>query len=140
MKAISYLLDTNVLSDVIKNPQGHVARRLSREKPELLCTSIIVAAEMRYGVEKKNSPELTRRVNQLLNLIPILPLEHNADCHYGWIRAQLEKEGVVIGANDLLIAAQALTKDAILVTDNMKEFSRIQDLKVENWLLRQPAE
>jgi len=140
LKASIYLLDTNILSDVIKNPRGHAARRLIQVEPERLCTSIIVVAEMRYGIEKKSSPELARRVHQILNAIPVLPLDRNTDCHYGQIRAQLEREGMIIGANDLFIAAHARMKDAILVTDNIKEFSRVQDLKVENWLLERPAE
>ncbi|CCD30052.1 PilT domain-containing protein [Candidatus Glomeribacter gigasporarum BEG34] len=134
MKASIYLLDTNILSDVIKNPKGRAASQLVQEEPQQLCTSIIVAAEMRYGVEKKNMPELTRRVNRILSAIHVLPLDQNADRHYGQIRAQLEKEGMIIGANDLFIAAHARARDAILVTDNLKEFSHVQGLKLENWL------
>lgn len=132
-----YLLDTNILSDILKHPQGKAAQKiqlLSSKKPDLLATSIIVAAELRYGAAKSDSPTLPDRVDQLLQAIEILPLEPKADRHYGRIRTQLEKTGTPIGANDLLIAAHALAIDAILVTDNMREFRRVKGLEVENWL------
>jgi tRNA(fMet)-specific endonuclease VapC len=132
-----HLLDTNILSDLLKNPQGKVAQKISSlpsEERDLLATSIIVAAELRYGVAKSGSSILARRVDQLLEAIEILPLEPKADEHYGRVRSQLEKAGTVIGANDLLIAAQALAIDAVLVTDNIREFKRVKGLWVENWL------
>ena len=132
-----YLLDTNILSDLLKNPQGKVAQKISSLPPDerdLLATSIIVAAELRYGVAKRGSSLLASRVNQLLDAIEILPLEPKADQHYGRIRSQLEKTGTPIGGNDLLIAAQALATDAVLVTDNVREFKRVKGLLVENWL------
>ena len=132
-----HLLDTNILSDLPKNPQGKVAQKISSlpsEERDLLATSIIVAAELRYGVAKSGSSILARRVDQLLEAIEILPLEPKADEHYGRVRSQLEKAGTVIGANDLLIAAQALAIDAVLVTDNIREFKRVKGLWVENWL------
>jgi tRNA(fMet)-specific endonuclease VapC len=135
--ATRYLLDTNVLSDLLKNPQGKAAQRissLSSEERDMLATSIIVAAELRYGVAKGGSTILAVRVDQLLEAIEVLPLETKADQHYGQIRAQLEKTGISIGGNDLLIAAHALAIDAVLVTDNVKEFKRVKGLRVENWL------
>lgn len=132
-----HLLDTNILSDLLKNPQGKVAQKISSlpsEERDLLATSIIVAAELRYGVAKSGSSILARRVDQLLEAIEILPLEPKADEHYGRVRSQLEKAGTVIGANDLLIAAQALAIDAVLVTDSIREFKRVKGLWVENWL------
>ena len=132
-----YLFDTNILSDLLKNPQGKVAQKISSlpsEERDLLATSIIVAAELRYGVAKRNSLILAGRVDQLLDAIEILPLEPKADQHYGRIRSQLEKAGTVIGGNDLLIAAQALAIDAVLVTDNVREFKRVKGLRVEGWL------
>lgn len=128
-----YLLDTNILSDILKNPQGLAAQKLIEHSQESLCTSIIVAAEMRYGAAKKNVEALTERVNQLLDVIKILSFSPDADHHYGQIRAQLERTGQIIGANDLLIAAHALSVDAILVTANVNEFSRVSGLMVENW-------
>jgi tRNA(fMet)-specific endonuclease VapC len=132
-----YLFDTNILSDLLKNPQGKVAQKISSlpsEERDLLATSIIVAAELRYGVAKRNSLILAGRVDQLLDAIEILPLEPKADQHYGRIRSQLERAGTVIGGNDLLIAAQALAIDAVLVTDNVREFKRVKGLRVEDWL------
>ena len=129
-----YLLDTNILSDVIKNPKGKVANRMSAiEKNELL-TSIIVAAEMRYGVNKKQSVVLSERVDLLLQTIHIAPLDIDADRYYGKIRLYLEQQGKIIGANDLMVAAHALSLDAVLVTDNTREFERIEGLKLQNWL------
>jgi tRNA(fMet)-specific endonuclease VapC len=132
-----YLLDTNILSDLLKNPRGKAAQEissLSSEERDSLATSIVVAAELRYGVAKRGSPSLAGRVDQLLDAIEVLPLEPKADQHYGRIRTQLEKAGTPIGANDLLIAAQALAIDAVLVTDNVREFKRVKGLRVENWL------
>lgn len=135
--ATRYLLDTNILSDLLRNPQGKVARKilaLSPEERDLLATSIIVAAELRYGVAKSGSSILAARVDQLLDAMEVLPLESKADRHYGRIRSDLEKAGIPIGGNDLLIAAQALAIDAVLVTDNLREFRRVKGLPVENWL------
>lgn len=135
--AIQYLLDTNILSDLLKNPQGKVAARISSlpaGERDSLSSSIVVAAELRYGVAKSGSPILAVRVDQLLNAIQILPLESETDRHYGRIRVELEKAGTPIGGNDLLIAAQVLALDAVLVTDNIREFKRVKGLRVENWL------
>jgi tRNA(fMet)-specific endonuclease VapC len=132
-----YLLDTNILSDLLKKPAGRAAQKISSLPPDerdLLATSIIVAAELRYGVAKSGSSVLADRVDQLLDAIEVLPLEPKADHHYGRIRSQLERAGTVIGGNDLLIAAQVLAIDAILVTDNVREFKRIKGLLFENWL------
>lgn len=132
-----YLLDTNILSDLLKNPQGKVARKVSTlpsAERDSLATSIIVAAELRCGVARSGSSILASRVDQLLDAIEVLPLEPGADQHYGRIRSELEKAGTPIGANDLLIAAQALAIDAVLVTDNVREFKRVKNLQIGNWL------
>ena len=130
-----YLLDTNILSDLIKQPAGTVARRIiSLDNEELLCTSIIVACELRYGAYKKNSPALIRKVDQLLEAVAILPLEEQMINEYAKLRTILENGGTPIGSNDLLIAAQAKSLNLIMVTGNVREFSRVPDLRVENWL------
>jgi tRNA(fMet)-specific endonuclease VapC len=129
-----YLLDTNVISDLIKNPQGKVARRIAKIGEEEFCTSIIVAAELRYGCAKSGSERLARAVEDLLAEIEVLPFEAPADSEYGGIRAELETVGKPIGSNDLLIAAHALTIGATVVTANVNEFKRVRRLKVENWL------
>jgi tRNA(fMet)-specific endonuclease VapC len=100
-----------------------------------VATSIIVAAEMRYGVAKKGSRILDARIEQLFQVMSVLPFAADADKQYGRLRAELERQGQVIGANDMLIAAHALAVGAVLVTDNVREFERISSLAVENWLV-----
>jgi tRNA(fMet)-specific endonuclease VapC len=129
-----FLLDTNIVSDLIRNPQGRVAKRIGNVGEENICTSIIVAAELRYGAAKKASPKLTAQVEVVLEAIETLPVDAPADEIYGSIRVQLESAGTPIGGNDLIIASQAMTFDLTLVTDNEREFSRIDGLRIENWL------
>lgn len=129
-----YLLDTNILSALIKQPQSVLAQKVTHLEHEI-CTSVIVACELRYGVEKKGSPLLAMKVESLLNEIPVFPLEYEAvSQHYATLRVFLEKQGLVIGANDMLIAAHTLALDATLITANIGEFKRIPHLRVENWL------
>jgi tRNA(fMet)-specific endonuclease VapC len=128
------MLDTNIISDLIRNPQGKAARRISKVGDDNICTSIIVAAELRYGCAKSGSQRLLKAVEDLLAEIDVLPLEIPADAEYGGIRAELEAAGKPIGGNDLLIAAHAYATDATIVTANIDEFKRIRGLKVENWL------
>jgi tRNA(fMet)-specific endonuclease VapC len=129
-----YLLDTNILSDLIRHPDGLVARRVEQVGQKQIFTSIIVAAELRYGCAKKGSAKLLERVQGLLETIPVLSLDMPTDAQYGLIRAELEAAGQPIGMNDLLIASHALALGLTLVTDNTSEFSRVRGLKVENWL------
>jgi tRNA(fMet)-specific endonuclease VapC len=134
-----YLLDTNIVSDLIRNPQGSAAGRIAAVGEDTVCTSIIVASEIRYGAAKKGSARLSAQVDAVLGVLPILNFEPDADLHYGVLRSQLESAGTIIGANDMLIAAHALSANAILVTDNEREFSRVTGLRVENWLRRPEA-
>jgi tRNA(fMet)-specific endonuclease VapC len=129
-----YLLDTNILSDLIRHPGGLVARRVVQVGQKEIFTSTIVAAELRYGCAKKGSAKLLERVQGLLETIPVLSLDMPTDAQYGLIRAELEAAGQPIGMNDLLIASHALALGLTLVTDNTSEFSRVRGLKVENWL------
>jgi len=130
-----YLLDTNIVSELIKNPQGKVAERmLSPGLEKYCCTSIIVACELRYGAAKKQSPKLSFNVEQVLNSLPILPLEEIVDKVYAEIRVNLERKGLPIGQHDLLIAAHALSLGLTVVTANEREFTRVENLIVENWL------
>lgn len=129
-----YLLDTNILSDLVRNPQGRVEQRIREVGEAEVCTSIIVAAELRYGVAKKQSPRLAAQLQAILNAIEVLPFEEPADTAYGQLRARLELSGRPIGGNDLLIAAQAVALGYTVVTDNLREFNRIPDLACENWL------
>jgi tRNA(fMet)-specific endonuclease VapC len=135
---LQYLLDTNILSDLIRNPQGLAATRLARIGEGSVCTSVVVACELRYGAETKGSAKLTDRVEALLGSLEVLPLGPSVDRHYGLIRNQLERIGSSIGPNDLLIAAHTRTLGRVLVTANLSEFQRVPDLSVENWLEPNP--
>jgi tRNA(fMet)-specific endonuclease VapC len=99
-----------------------------------VCTSIIVAAELRHGAAKKASTRLTARVEAILSALDTLPFDAPADDAYGRIRTQLELAGTPIGGNDLLIAAQAVSLGYTVVTDNQSKFERVAGLSVENWL------
>jgi tRNA(fMet)-specific endonuclease VapC len=134
MDGLRYLLDTNILSALIRQPQGPVAATLARRGYGTVCTSIVVAAELRFGACKLGSSVLTRKVDDLLVSLPVLPLETGVDETYAKIRLQLEQAGTPIGPNDLLIAAHALDLGLTLVTDNVDEFARVVGLRVENWL------
>ena len=129
-----YLLDTNILSSLVRQPQGRVAQRIAIVGENRVCTSIIVASEMRFGAAKRNSHRVTQQVEAILDAIAILPLESPADVEYAHIRSYLESVGQPIGPNDLLIAAHTLSLRAFLVTANINEFSRVPNLAVENWL------
>ncbi len=128
------MLDTNILSDLIKNPQGRAAKRIAKVGENNICTSIIVAAELHYGCAKSGSKRLRKAVEDLLGEIKVLPFDVPADAEYGGIRAELEAAGQSIGSNDLLIAAHAFAAGATIVTANTDEFRRVRGLNVENWL------
>ncbi len=136
MTAVRFLLDTNIVSDLVRRPQGAVADRIRVEGEQTVCTSIIVAAELRFGARKSGSERLKRQVDQVLSRIPVLPLEEPADEAYAQLRALLQSRGEPIGPNDMLIAAQALSLDCTVVTANDSEFSRVRGLRVQNWLQR----
>lgn len=129
-----YLLDTNIVSDLVRNPHGRAARRLREVGEPQVCTSIIVVAELRYGATKKGSPRLAAQLEAVLGALEALPFEAPADTIYGQLRTRLERSGEPIGGNDLLIASQAMALGHTLVTDNEREFARIHDLPRENWL------
>ena len=127
-----YLLDTNVISEMARNPGGRVARRAEPVRNRCI-TSIIVLAELQYGLIKRGSDRLVGQVGLITDAIPALPWEPPADECYAQLRHTLETAGTPIGANDLFIAAHALALDAILVTANEREFRRVPGLNVENW-------
>ena len=130
---VGFLLDTNVISELVRHPHGRLADRIAAVSEQHVCTSIIVAAELRYGAVRKASARLAAQLEAVLAAIDVLALETPVDSVYGELRARLER-GQSIGANDLLIAAHALTLGHTVVTDNEREFSRIVDLRIENWL------
>ena len=129
-----YLLDTNIISALIRDPQGRITQHIREVGEAQVCTSIIVAAELRYGATKKGSPRLAAQLEAVLSVLEILPFEAPADATYGLLRTRLEKAGQPVGGNDLLIAAQAVALGLTLVTDNENEFGRIEGLACENWL------
>ncbi|MES1243726.1 MAG: type II toxin-antitoxin system VapC family toxin [Acidobacteriota bacterium] len=129
-----YLLDSNSMSDLIRHPGGKVARRFAVVGEPVVCTSIVVACELRFGAAKKGSAELSSRVDELLASFNVLPLDREADRHYAEIRTHLSRTGRPIGSNDLLIASHTLALDLILVTDNVDELARVPGLSIENWL------
>jgi tRNA(fMet)-specific endonuclease VapC len=129
-----YLLDTNILSHLVRQPQGLVAQRIAHVGEANVLTSVIVACELRYGAARRGSRRLTLQVEAVLDALTIRPLESDIERVYASIRVALEKKGAPIGAHDLLIAAHARAIDAVCVTDNEAEFKRVPSLKVENWL------
>jgi tRNA(fMet)-specific endonuclease VapC len=131
---VRYLLDTNIVSDLVRNPRGRVTQRIRKVGEARVYTSIIVAAELHYGCTKKGSPRLAAQLDAVLGVLEVLPFEAPADRTYRALRARLEQRGKLIGANDLLIAAQAIALGHILVTDNEREFARVDSLRCENWL------
>jgi tRNA(fMet)-specific endonuclease VapC len=116
------------------NLRGNARRKLGEVGHEAACTSIIAAAELRFGAARKGSDRLSTRVEAILVQIPVIDFSPDADRHYAYLRTQLERKGTPISGNDMLIAAHALALDATLVTANTREFARIEGLKLENWL------
>lgn len=134
MSSVRYLLDTNILSDLVRYPQGCIAQHIARVGESAVCTSLVVAAELRFGAAKRQSSALTQQVETILAALEILPLDTPADAHYAQLRWHLEAAGTPIGPNDMLIAAQALAEGCTLVTANVSEFTHVPNLLVCNWL------
>lgn len=129
-----YFLDTNIVSDLARRPDGPVRQRIAQLRTDQVAISLVVACEVRFGLAKSNSPRLIENMTQVLENLDILPLEAPIDEHYADIRNHLERIGTPIGPNDLLIAAHARALGWVLVTDNSREFERVPGLVVENWL------
>ena len=130
------MLDTNAVSDLMYDPVGPVGQRMGVVGTGDVVVSLIVVAELRFGVAKSGSARLAAQLDTVLSGLSVKAWDAPADHAYGRIRAELQKRGTPIGANDLLISAHALALDCILVTDNESEFSRVSGLRVENWLRR----
>jgi tRNA(fMet)-specific endonuclease VapC len=129
-----YLLDANVISALMQAPLGTVAQCIARVGEGNVFTSVIVAAELKYGAVKRPSARLAAALAIVLDELETKPLKLNVIAHYARIRTELERTGAPIGANDTLIAAHALALEATLVTDNVREFGRVAGLRLENWL------
>ena len=131
---MKYLLDTNMVSALVRDPWGSVTDRIREVGEDNVCTSIVVAAELCYGAAKQGSARLLAQLEAILGALEVLPFEAPADASYGEIRLQLERAHRPIGGNALLIAAQAIAVGCTVVTDNEREFKRVSGLRVENWL------
>jgi tRNA(fMet)-specific endonuclease VapC len=129
-----FLLDTNILSDLRRNPHGAVRRKMGEMGPENLAMSVITAGELLAGAAKKSSPPLTAVIEGLIGRIAVLDINLRVAREYAALRASLDRAGKPIGANDFWIAAHALAENLTLVTANEREFARVPGLKVENWL------
>lgn len=131
---LRYLLDTNICIYVIKNRPAEVREAFNRHAPHL-CLSSVTLAELSYGAEKSAQPAHNLQVvESFVARLEVLPFEDRAAAHFGQIRAVLEREGRVIGAYDLMIAAHARSQGLTLVTNNVGEFQRVPGLMVENWV------
>jgi tRNA(fMet)-specific endonuclease VapC len=130
-----YMLDTDICIYIIKKKPRSVLNYFQRLQPGELSISAITFAELMNGAKKSHQVEDNiTRLNELAELLEIKPFDQKAAIAYGNVRSALEKKGNIIGSNDLLIAAHALSHDYILVTNNEKEFSRVDGLKIENWV------
>ena len=131
---MTVMLDTDICIYTIKRKPIGVLRRLEEYQPGMVVMSVITFAELINGAKKSQYVEDNlRRLNALSELIEVLPFGKQAAMAYGDVRSDLEKRGLIIGGNDLFIAAHALSMNLTLVTNNQKEFSRVKGLKIENW-------
>jgi len=130
----SVMLDTNIVSHIMRNSTGAARGRLVALPDGAACMSIITSAELHFGASKVGSVQLKRKIEVLSEYVHVLAFDHPADLIYADLRADLERRGQPIGAHDTLIAAHALSLDLTLVTANIREFSRVPGLKVENWV------
>ena len=129
-----YLLDTAIVGDLVRHPRGAVAKRIAEVGETLVCTSIVVAAELRWGAGHRGAARLAAQLEAVLRAIEVVPLEPPVDAVYGALRVRLEEIGDPLGANDLFVAAHALALRCTLVTGDERAFSRIKALPVESWL------
>ena len=133
MAPLRYMLDTNVVSTLIRHPDGLLAARVAALPRASYAISVIVAGELRYGAARRNSARLSKQIEAVLEAVDVRPLAEPADRHYGEIRSEMERAGQPIGRNDLLIAAHARALAATLITGNVREFRRVPGLAVEDW-------
>lgn len=134
-----YLLDTNIISNMMRDANGMAALRFKQVAKDValrrFCTSVLVECELRFGMARKPSPRLELAYERVMQSLEILPLDSEVASHYAHIRTTLERLGTPIGPNDTLIAAHALALDCTLVTGNEAEFRRVPGLRVQNWLV-----
>lgn len=129
------MLDTNIISYIIKNKDYSLVDKFeSLSKKHTIGVSSITIAELYYGVRKKESQKLEVLVNEFLLPLQRYAFDEHAAFEYGKIRVDLETKGEIIGSNDLLIAAHAKSLDCVLITNNTKEFKRVENLVIEDWV------
>jgi len=129
-----YMLDTNICSYIIRNKPLSIKKKLEEiEKEHTVALSSIVVSELLYGAKKKDSPKLINIVSNFIDNFVICDYSKISAQSYSIVRTKLEKKGQIIGANDLLIASHALGIGAILVTNNTREFKRVENLIIEDW-------
>jgi len=132
---MKYLLDTNICIYIIKKKPEEVIKRFLKMKPDSIGISSITVSELYYGIAKSSKPnENTIALEQFILPLTVLDFNKDDSIAYGRLRAKLEQKGKLIGAMDMLIAAQALSRDLIIVTNNEREFKKIEGLSVENWV------
>ena len=132
-----YLLDTNICIYIINKKPDAVYQKFKKVNLDNIFISTISEYEIKYGVEKSQKSDHNKKiVTEFLEFLNILPFDSESASIAGTIRNALEKKGQIIGPYDLIIASQALAKDFVLVTNNEKEFKRIKNLKVENWIIK----
>lgn len=130
-----YLLDTNICIYIKNHRPPEVLARFAKLPPGKVAMSAITCGELYFGAMKSSKPKESQRIlEQLVALIPVLPLDESVSIHYGKIRQHLQAGGKLIGNNDLWIASHALASKLILVTNNAAEFERVPGLRIENWV------
>lgn len=131
---MKYMLDTNICIYTIKHKPPEVIKNFLRHNPDEMCISSITYAELMHGVEKSQAVERNRMaITLFLSAITILPFNQYAAEEYGKVRAELERKGTPIGPMDMLIAGHARAEELVLVTNNAREFFRVENLEVEDW-------
>lgn len=130
----THMFDTNIVSDIVRHPFGSAATQIRRHPKGALCLSVVVVAELYFGAAKVRSMQLRRRIDAAVDMFELLPFDAACAESYAVVRSSLERLGTPIGGNDMFIAAHAVALDIPLVTANIREFSRVPDLRVENWL------
>ena len=132
---MTYMLDTNICAFIIRNKPEYIKDKLKVvEKEHEIALSSIVVAELLFGAQKKKSQKLNKIIHTFIDNFTIYDFDKQASIEYSKIRDSLESTGNIIGANDLFIASHAKSLDAVIVTNNTREFLRVDGLKVEDWV------
>ena len=134
MKRHEYLLDTDVCINIIRSKSGSILRKVCAEELEQISISSIAIAELEFGAAKSSRPEQNYlALTKIISPMRIRPFDQRAARAYGKLRMDLERQGKRIGQMDMLIAAQALADNLVLITNNYREFGRIEGLSTESW-------